>query len=69
MAPVDRGERGLGKQLAVVGAPELAHHVKGVGEVHRRHRLAETQRQIGATERRVVRAHPAAQRDLDGEHG
>ena len=44
--------------------PQLAQHVEGVGEVHRRQRLPHASRKIRAGERGIVRAHPAAQRDL-----
>jgi len=49
---------------AFAGVPQLAQHVESVGEVHRRQRLTHASRKIRAGERGVVRADPAAQRDL-----
>jgi hypothetical protein len=41
---------------------------KAVGEVHGRHERAAAQRQVRAGERGVIRAHPAAERDLHRRH-
>ena len=60
-------QRRLRQQFASSVRAELAHHVKAIGEIHRRHGLPDAKRQVGAGERGVVRAHPAAQRDLRGE--
>jgi hypothetical protein len=62
--PVNRHQRLERQQAALAGAPELAQHVEGVGEIHRRHHLPAAQRQVEAGKRRIVRAYPAAERDL-----
>ncbi len=63
--PVNRHQRFERQQAAFAGAAERAQNMKGAGEVHRRNRLPEAARQIGAGERGVVGADPAAEGNLD----
>ena len=64
MRHVDRGQRGEGQEAAVAVAAERAAQFEGVVEAHRRPPASLAGREVAAREHRVVRADPAAERDL-----